>query len=90
MVQLSELFITNLYIFASGFILALAGFCYRSKCSNVNLCYGFIKFERDIAIELVEDKMMGVPSTSIGTPRTTGTSRISGGRQYAESIDSAL
>ena len=65
MVKLSELFFTNLYIFGGAFILALAGFCYRSKCSNVNLCYGCIKFERDIAIDYKEDKLNGLPSTEM-------------------------
>ena len=68
---LSELFWTNMYIFAGGFLLAFAGICYRSKCDNVRFCWGCISIDRNVAIELAEDRLRPPPSTSMQMNRST-------------------
>ena len=79
----SEIFWSSFYIFGGGFLLTLAGLCYRSKCEDVSVCCGMISFKRNIASELKEDLKYGLPSTEI--PRTTQ-------RQLAreDSIESGL
>ena len=59
----SEIFWSSFYIFGGGFLLTLAGLCYRSKCEDVNLCCGLIKFSRNINVEMREDLKFGLPST---------------------------
>ena len=49
-----SLFYTSLYTFLGGFVLALAGLIYKSKCKNIKCC-GLCEIERDIDIELQED-----------------------------------
>jgi len=49
-----SIFFTGLYTFLGGFILALAGLLYRSKCKNIKCC-GICELERDTDIELQED-----------------------------------
>lgn len=46
---MSELFWTTLYTGAFAFILTLAHFCYKSKCTKVSICC--ITFERDVKAE---------------------------------------
>jgi len=80
----SEIFWSSFYIFGGGFLLTLAGLCYRSKCEDVNLCCGFIKFKRNINVEMREDLKFGLPEMN-QPPRTTQ-------RQLAreDSIESGL
>jgi hypothetical protein len=57
----SEIFWSSFYIFGGGFLLTLAGLCYRSKCEDVSVCCGMISFKRNIASELKEDLKFGLP-----------------------------
>ena len=47
------LFYTSLYTFLGGFLLAIAGLAFKSKCKNVKLC-GICEIERDIEAEIQE------------------------------------
>lgn len=51
MTELSEIFYSNLVTICSGIILAMVAVCYKSKCSNINCCYGLIEIDRNVAIE---------------------------------------
>jgi hypothetical protein len=62
--MLSETFWAGFYVFGGGFLITIAGLCYRSKCEDVNLCCGLIKFRRNIAVEMKEDLKFGLPNTS--------------------------
>ena len=53
--ELTESFYNGLYVFLGGWILAVLAVAYKSKCSNVNVCWGMITIERDVQIELQED-----------------------------------
>jgi hypothetical protein len=41
----------------TGLVALLVRYGFKSKCSNVSLCFGLIKIERDIEQEIVEQKM---------------------------------
>ena len=47
--MMSEVFWTGLYSSLIGFLLALGSQCYKSKCSQVDICC--IKISRDVAGE---------------------------------------
>jgi hypothetical protein len=49
------LFYTSLYTFLGGFVLALAGLLYKSKCKNIKCCG--CELERDIEAEVTEDTL---------------------------------
>ena len=51
-----DLFYTSLYTFLGGFVLALAGLLYKSKCKNIKCC-GICELERDIEAEVTEDTL---------------------------------
>jgi hypothetical protein len=51
----SEIFWSSVVTTASGILLACLAACYKSKCSNINLCFGMINLKRDTSIEMVED-----------------------------------
>jgi hypothetical protein len=53
--ELTESFYNGLYVFLGGWVLAVLAVAYKSKCSNVNVCWGMLKIERDVEIELQED-----------------------------------
>jgi hypothetical protein len=53
--ELTESFYNGLYVFLGGWILAVLAVAYKSKCSNVNVCWGMLKIERDVEVELQED-----------------------------------
>lgn len=44
---------------ATGLIALLVRYGFKSKCSNVSLCFGLIKIERDIEQEIEEQKIEG-------------------------------
>jgi len=44
---------------ATGLIALLVRYGFKSKCSNVSLCFGLIQVERDIEQEIVEQKIEG-------------------------------
>jgi hypothetical protein len=44
---------------ATGLIALLVRYGFKSKCSNVSLCFGLIQVERDITQEIVEQKIEG-------------------------------
>jgi len=48
MTQLSEIFYSNLVTICSGIILAVIAVAYKSKCRNINCCFGFIQIDRDV------------------------------------------
>ena len=47
--MMSEVFWTGLYSSLIGFLLALGSQCYKSKCSQIDICC--IKISRDVAGE---------------------------------------
>ena len=47
--MMSEVFWTGLYSSLIGFLLAMGSQCYKSKCSQVDICC--IKISRDVAGE---------------------------------------
>ena len=51
-----SLFWSGFYTFLGGFILALTGLLYKSKCKKVQLC-GMCEIQRDVDIELQEDRL---------------------------------
>lgn len=51
MTELSEIFYSNLVTICSGIILAVVAVCYKSKCRNINCCYGLIQIDRDVIAE---------------------------------------
>jgi len=51
--EMSEVFWTFVVTSAIGFILAIAKFCYKSKCSSIELCC--IKIVRNTEVEMQED-----------------------------------
>jgi hypothetical protein len=53
--ELTESFYNGLYVFLGGWVLAVLAVAYKSKCSNVNVCWGMLEIERDVDIELQED-----------------------------------
>jgi hypothetical protein len=53
--ELTESFYNGLYVFLGGWVLAIFAVAYKSKCSNVNVCWGMLQIERDVEIELQED-----------------------------------
>jgi hypothetical protein len=53
--ELTESFYNGLYVFLGGWVLAVLAVAYKSKCSNVNVCWGMLKIERDVEVELQED-----------------------------------
>ena len=53
MVELSETFFCLLVTTSIGFLLTVLKFCYKSKCSKVDVCC--IKIERTVEIEVKED-----------------------------------
>jgi len=40
-----------------GLLALLIKYGFKSKCSNVSLCFGLIKIERDVEQEIEEQKM---------------------------------
>jgi len=53
MVSMSEVFWVGVYTSLIGFVLALARFAYKSKCSKIDFCC--IKIERNTEGEVKED-----------------------------------
>ena len=60
--MMSEVFWTGLYSSLIGFLLALGSQCYKSKCSQVDICC--IKISRDVAGEEELDRVPPNPITS--------------------------
>ncbi len=60
--MMSEVFWTGLYSSLIGFVLAMGSQCYRSKCSQVDICC--IKISRDVAGEEELDRAPPNPITS--------------------------
>lgn len=42
-----------------GLVGLIVRYAFRSKCSDVSLCFGLIHIQRDIQQEIVEQKMEG-------------------------------
>ncbi len=53
--DLTETFWAGFYTFTGGFVLAVLALAYKSKCSNVSVCWGGIVINRAVEIELQED-----------------------------------
>ena len=60
--MMSEVFWTGLYSSLIGFVLAMGSQCYRSKCSQVDICC--IKISRDVSGEEESDRAPQNPITS--------------------------
>ena len=60
--MMSEVFWTGLYSSLIGFLLAMGSQCYKSKCSQVDICC--IKISRDVAGEEELDRAPPNPITS--------------------------
>ena len=56
--------IYGLVSIGAGVVVLLIKYGFKSKCSNVSLCFGLIKIERDIEQEIEEQKME-MPSRSV-------------------------
>ena len=41
----------------AGVLILIVKTCFKSKCSDVSLCYGLIHIQRDIEQEIEEQKM---------------------------------
>jgi hypothetical protein len=39
----------------TGVVVALLRYVYKSKCTTVNICFGLIKYDRNIEEEVKED-----------------------------------
>lgn len=53
MVSMTEIFWVGLYTALIGFVLAIARYAYKSKCSKIDFCC--IKIERNTEGEIKED-----------------------------------
>jgi len=47
MTQLSEIFWSTFVTTMSGVVLAMIAVAYKSKCRNINCCFGLLQIERD-------------------------------------------
>ena len=47
-----------------GLISMLIKICYKSKCSNINICYGLLNIKRTVEIETDTDKDI-IPNQSV-------------------------
>jgi hypothetical protein len=56
-IELSEMFWTFFITSIAGFILAVTKMCYKSKCTQIDLCC--IKISRNIDAEVKEDIELG-------------------------------
>ena len=66
-----SLFWSGFYTFLGGFLLALAGLAFKSKCKNVKLC-GICEIQRDIESEInLEMHERENPRQSLDRPITT-------------------
>jgi hypothetical protein len=59
-IEMSEVFWTFFITSLIGLILALGKICYKSKCSEINLCC--IKITRNVDAEVKEDLELGSSS----------------------------
>jgi len=71
MPQFSEIFYTSLISTLSGIFLAILAACYKSKCSDVSLCYGLIELKRNVNIEMVEDMRPADNTNNTATTRAS-------------------
>jgi hypothetical protein len=62
MSEMSEVFWGMFITTMVGFLLALAKYCYKSKCSNIDMCC--IKITRNIDAEVQEDMAEGESKSS--------------------------
>ena len=44
----------------AGVLILIVKTCFKSKCSDVSLCFGLIHVQRDIEQEIIEQKMEGI------------------------------
>lgn len=51
MTALSEIFWSSFVTTMSGVILAIVAVAYKSKCRNINCCFGLIQIDRDVIAE---------------------------------------
>ena len=52
--MLSEATVYSLSIAGLGFLGLAVRYCFKSKCNEVNCCFGLLKIERDIQHEIIE------------------------------------
>ena len=52
--MLSEATVYSLSIAGLGFAGLAVRYCFKSKCNEVNCCFGLLKIERDIQHEIIE------------------------------------
>jgi hypothetical protein len=43
----------------AGVVVMIIKICFKSKCSDVSICYGLIHIERDVSQEIEEQKLEG-------------------------------
>lgn len=43
----------------AGVLILIVKTCFKSKCSDISLCFGLIHVQRDIEQEIIEQKMEG-------------------------------
>jgi len=68
-IEMSEVFWTFFITSLIGLILALGKICYKSKCSEINLCC--IKITRNIDAEVKEDIELGSSSKDTDEKKNT-------------------
>ena len=52
--------------FDAQFVIVVLGFCYRSRCKHVNLCFGLVEVERDTQNEVLSDVAILNTGGSVG------------------------
>jgi hypothetical protein len=53
--EFTESWWSGFYTFTGGFILAILAIAYRSKCDQMNLCWGMIEVHRNVDAEIEAD-----------------------------------
>ena len=64
---MNDVLIISLATISSGIIVLALRLCFKSKCSDVNLCFGMFKIERNIE---AENKMEETELNSASTPKS--------------------
>ena len=69
-IEMSEVFWTFFITSVIGLMLAVGKLCYKSKCSEINLCC--IRVVRNIEIEAKEDLELGTSSKDTEVSKKNG------------------
>ena len=62
---MDSVLIISLATICSGIVVLGLRLCFKSKCSDVSLCFGLLKFERNVELEMqIEDKELSSSNPS--------------------------